>query len=104
MEYMKIVDLVARILGSEHNELKARHDRVDIIEITMTLANGQALPYRMLPSQYETEMIFSKKHLSPVQFERLWSKLEFELEQIFMKNVRLTLNDEFAEYKIKVAI
>jgi len=104
MDYMKIVDLVARILGSENNELKARHDRVDIVEITMALAGGSKLAYKMFPSRFETAMTFSKKNLSPEQFKLLMSKLEFEAEQVFMKNVRVTLQDELAEYKIKLAV
>lgn len=118
MDYMKIVDLVARILGSEHNDLKARHDGVDIVEITMTLTGGSTLAYKMFPSRYETAMTFSKKSLSPEQFKRLVSKLEFEAEQAFMKNVRVTHADELApdawasserserpaEYKIKLAL
>lgn len=104
MDYMKLVDLIARILGSEHNELKARHDRVDIIEISMTLADGKTLPYRMFPTRYETDLVFSKKNLTPDQFKLLTAKLEFEAEQIFMKNVRISVDDEIADYKIKLAV
>ncbi len=104
MEYLKIIDIVARILGSETNDLKARHDRVDIVEVTMTLTGGTKLPYKMFPTRYETEMVFSKKDLSPEQYKRLLTKLEFEMEQNFMKNIRIRASDEAVEYKIHMAM
>ncbi len=103
IDYMKVIDIISMLFETAQKpEVSAIHDKVDYFDVNLTLPNESLLTYKLVLHKNELEIILARKYFSEKSFEKWVSRLEYELEQLFMRNIRLEIRDETINYNIKI--
>lgn len=104
MDYMKIIKTIALLFGVEDKfDMEARHENADIFDIRLTTTGGRLITYQVIHLPNEAVIVFLKQDFSEAEFAKFLSKLEYELEQVFFRNIRIEIMDRTKEYRIKIA-
>ncbi|HSV97623.1 MAG TPA: hypothetical protein VLM75_11925 [Spirochaetota bacterium] len=102
IDHMKVVACVTRAFNGEQDiEIKASHKKVNIYDVTVP-TGGKAVSYELQVNGRDIEMTIARKHFKLVKFDRWLSRLEFELEQAFLANIRLEVKDSSPDYTISI--
>ena len=103
IDYMKVIDIISNLFKAERNvDLSAKHEKIDIFDITMKCHNGSEVSYRIHLPDYEMEIIFAKKYFDTIKFDKWISKFEYKMEQTFLRNIKIEVHEETHDYRIKV--
>ena len=103
VDYMKAIACITTAFdGKRDVEIKAAHKTIDIFEVTMQLSMGE-VSYELQSNGRTLDLVIGRKHFESIRFERWISKLEFELEQTFLSNIRLEVKETATEYVITIA-
>ncbi len=103
IDYMKVIDLITKMFSARGDiELKASHDKVDIFDFTLNLKDGTALQCRVYHDQHSLEVVFDKDHLTDSEYQKWLSKFEYELEQEFLRNIKIEADGDAYKHRTKI--
>ncbi len=91
IDYMKVIDCAVMLFNADPSfDLKARHEKTDIFDITMTIPGEKTRSFRCTVSGNDIKLIMPLSLFDSNEDFRKWlSKFEYELEQTFFMNIRL---------------
>lgn len=105
IDYMKVIDIISDIFkASRQVELKAKGGTVQTFEVETVMADKSLLQYKMTLKKYDVSILINKKYFEYLKKETFFSKMEYMLEQVFFKNIKLSLIDEGEEYYITISV
>ncbi len=102
IDYMKVIDIIAKTFDvAKTYELNAHHDKVDIFDVTM---EGKDITRncRIYMRKYELQIEFNRDYYDMRGFNKWLGKFEYELEQEFLRNIKLDVDHDSAVYKVIV--
>lgn len=102
IDYMKVIDLISQLFNAEKVDYSSSHSKFDIFDIVLTLKNNIERKCRLYLDKSYLEIIFNKGYLSEKEFDKWISKFEFQLEQIFLRNIKIETHSESENYRIKI--
>ncbi|MGV7930276.1 MAG: hypothetical protein AB2L13_15475 [Spirochaetota bacterium] len=103
VDYMKAIACITKAFdGKRDVEIKATHKTIDIFEVTMQLPGGE-VSYQLQSGGHSLDLVIDRGHFESIKFERWISRLEFELEQALLSNVRLEVKESSSDYIITIA-
>lgn len=101
--YRKVIQIVAESFdASEDLTIDAAHDKVDIFDISFTSVRGDNKKFRILRRKYEVDVILKKDYFTGNSFDKWLSGFEYELEQTFLTNIEIDVDDNPVHYEITV--
>jgi len=105
-EYRKVIDVIAGSLGAGKSvELNYSHDtshKIDVIDVKMLTAGDETIECRVNLRTTHLEIVFNKKYFTQAKFEKFLSRFEYDLEQVFTRNIHIERVEESLEYRIRV--
>ena len=105
IDYMKIIDIISKSFDADRNvDLTAKHEKIDIFNVVMTLHAGGTVAYRINLHKYELEVIIEKKYFVAKKFKRWLSNFEYDLEQEFKTNVKVNHEEDVMTHHVKLHI
>jgi len=103
IDYMKVIDVIAKTFGADKEfELKASHDKVDIFDVILKDIRGSSRDIKLLMDSQSLTIRFSRTSMDEKEFRKWVSIFEYELEQTFLINIKMTLEHESSTYVIKI--
>ncbi|HDP80245.1 MAG TPA: hypothetical protein ENN21_05315 [Spirochaetes bacterium] len=104
VDYMKVIDIISKTFNADKTvDLEASHDKVDIFDVTATLSSGAKLKYRILMHNYELDIVIPIRAFGDMKFSKWLSLFEYELEQSFMRNIKIETQEGPGEYRIRTS-
>jgi hypothetical protein len=101
--YRKVIQIVAESLdSSEDLTIDAAHDKVDIFDVSFTTVQGEQKQFRILRKKYELDVIIKKEYFPEKKFDKWLSNFEYELEQTFLTNIKVDVDENPVNYDITV--
>ena len=103
VDYMKAIACITKAFdGKRDVEIKAAHKTIDIFEVRMQLPGGE-VSYELQSNGRTLDLVIDRKHFESIRFDRWIAKLEFELEQTLLSNIRLETKESPSDYVITIA-
>jgi len=101
--YRKVIQIVAESFNaSEDLTIDAAHDKVDIFDVSFTSVQGERKQFRILRKKYELDVVLKKEYFPGKEFDTWLSNFEYELEQTFLTNIEIDVDDNPVNYEITV--
>lgn len=101
IDYMKVLDIAATTMEiSSHIEVQALD--IKLFKAVLTRDDGSIAEIFIRVGDYDLELSLDKTALNKKEFQKWLSKFEFELEQVFFKNINLKSSETKLEYKINI--
>jgi len=101
--YRKVIQIVAESFdASEDLTIDAAHDKVDIFDVSFTSVQGERKQFRILRKKYELDVVLKKEYFPGKEFDTWLSNFEYELEQTFLTNIEIDVDDNPVNYEITV--
>ena len=105
IDYMRIIDIISKSFDADRNvDLTAKHEKFDIFNIVMTLHSGGTVPYKINMHKYELHIIIEKKYFITKKFSRWLSDFEYDLEQEFKVNIKVSHEEDVVNHHVKIQI
>ncbi len=105
-EYHKIIDVMADSLSAvqpvEKNYGHDEANKMDMVEVAMKTAGGERIVCRVYLSAKGLQLVFDKHQISEKQFEKFVARFEYDMEQVFLRNIHFERNDTPNEYRLKI--
>jgi len=99
IDYMKVLDIAAITMGiSSHIEVKALD--LKLFSAALTRDDGTTFEILMRLNDFDLELNLDKNVIGRKEFEKWLAKFEFELEQIFFKNISMERSETKKEYRV----
>ena len=103
IDYMKVIDIITKLFdASRPLDLDARHEKSDIFDVRSQRSDGSGLEYRIVLGKFDIQIIIGKKYFPENGFDKWLPRFEFEMEQAFLSNISLKIEDEPEQYRIKI--
>ncbi|MBP7602685.1 MAG: hypothetical protein KBA15_02060 [Spirochaetes bacterium] len=103
VDYMKAIACVTKAFdGKRDVEIKAAHKTIDIFEVSMQM-DGGTVSYTLRSGERALDLVIARKHFDSIKFDRWVARLEFELEQALLANIRLEVKESSADYTITIS-
>ncbi len=101
IDYMKVLDIAAFTLETaSHIEVNALD--LKLFNASLSREDGSLIEILMRVNEYDLELTLNKKVLNRKDFRKWLTKLEYQLEQNFFKNISIEQTESKNEYKIRV--
>ncbi len=102
LDYMKIFDAAASSLNA------SAHINVEALDLNkysaeISLQNAAVIKFTAVLDEYSLELFCTKDSLKYKDYARFLSRFEYNLEQMFLKNVRIESHETTKDYKIKIS-
>jgi len=102
LDYMKIIDIAASTL--EHgSDLQVNATDLKVYAAKIRLSDASAVNIKIEIGDYDLEFNLNKKEISPKRFRKWISEFEYELEQVFLDNVKMSYKENRDEYILTIA-
>jgi hypothetical protein len=101
IDYMKVLDTVALTLETSSN-IELHSQDLKHYSAVLTFEDGTKLDIQMKVDDFDIELELPKKIMPEKEYKNWLIKFEFQLEQIFLKNITLINSETKKEYKLKI--
>lgn len=102
VDYMKVLDVIVQTLDlNSQFEIKALD--LKIFNAVLTRSDGFKSEVTLKIYPYDLEIYLKKDVFAERDFNKWLKKFEYQLEQVFFKNITLTTSDTKTEYRIKMS-
>jgi hypothetical protein len=101
IDYMKVLDIAALTLEAS-SSIELNTLDLKLYNAVLSLNNGNKVEIQMKIDDFDIELTLPKKIMPVKDFKNWLPKFEFQLEQIFLKNITLTHSEAKNDYKIKI--
>lgn len=102
VDYMKAIACITKAFdGKRDVEIKAAHRTIDIFEVSMQM-DGGTISYTLRSGDRTLELVIARRHFESIKFDRWVARLEFELEQSLLANIRLEVKESSTDYAITI--
>ncbi|HNR87136.1 MAG TPA: hypothetical protein PKM65_02210 [Spirochaetota bacterium] len=104
-DYYKIAEAVARVLGAEDKPaITPDGMKNTVFTIAFRTKAGADMTARLTGDRFTWRITMPRNMFAAMPFERFISKLEYELEQVFMRNIKIAAIDEVSGYQITLTL
>jgi hypothetical protein len=103
---MKIADIIAKSLGSYSNlEVKASPSKTDMYDISITGENGKITACSIISDMHEVTLEIMDKYFSSEKAFLKWlEKLEYQMEQVYLSNIKTKWTFAGNKYTINIEL
>ncbi len=103
IDYMKVIDTISDTLGAvSARTMDAVHDKIDRFDCTVPLSATDSVQFSLYLHKYYLLFTMKKVEMSERDFEKWLSRFEYQLEQQFVRNIRLEKKESVTEYRIEI--
>lgn len=104
LDYHKIVGIIARTLESEADlSVQKNKDQLELFNVNFRDRNGMERSFVMHNGHFNIELKVNRSQFEEKQFERWIKVFEYELEQAFLTNIKVTVDVDPGQYRIVVS-
>ncbi|MBN1498042.1 MAG: hypothetical protein JXA07_14815 [Spirochaetes bacterium] len=89
IDYLKVIGALSRTLDMEAVDIRFQDKSPDTIDVTMGAASKHEKNFHIRITGFSIELSFSEDYFSRKELQRWLSILEYELEQAFMRNIKI---------------
>jgi hypothetical protein len=105
IDYMKVIDVISRLLKADPEvELTSADSKYSSFTVTTPMEDGTMLSYRMGLETYSVTIVIESRYFTPKTFDNFLSKLEYELEQKLLLNIKIKSEEEGGSFLITISI
>jgi hypothetical protein len=105
IDYMKVIDILSDLFGASHEvKLTSTDNKLQSFKVETPLADGAPLIYKMVLMKYDLSIFIDKQYFKKMKTGLFMSKIEYLLEQKFMKNIKLKLIDDGSSYTLTISV
>ncbi len=101
-DYMKVLELVAQRFAIEGQMDFKSTSKPNFFEIGFTSKSGEVRAVQVFLAKYQMTVVFSLDYLSRREMDEWIVTFEYQLEQIFMTNIKLDVQQDDSNYRIKI--
>lgn len=102
IDYMKVLDIIALTLDMS-SQYKIQAADLTIFNAVLSRPGGFKTEITIKIYSYDLEIYLKKNIFIEKDFDKWLNIFEFQLEQVFFKNIALTQSETKTEYRIKIA-
>ena len=104
-DYHKVVSIIARTLNVESDiSLVPVKGNLNLFDVSFSDKNGQKVECRIINDKFKLEVKIRKSYFDEKKFQRWIRDFEYELEQAFLSNIKVSVDqDEAADYRITLS-
>ncbi len=103
IDYMKLLHVAAVTLKTS-TQIDLQTLDINYYNARLSRDNGSKIEIQVRVFEFEIELTLSNKILTEKEFIKWLSEFEFQLEQVFFKNITLTHSEKNNAYTIKIII
>lgn len=89
IDYLKVIGALSKTLGMEAVDIRFPEKSPDSIDVTMGAASTHEKDFHIKLKGFSIELSFPEDYFSRKELQRWLSILEYELEQAFMRNIKI---------------
>jgi len=104
LDYMKMISILSKTLKMETIDITFLDKSVDKLEITLGGPAKQERRFELTLSDFSVYLSFPKDLLSEKEFYKWCSVFEYELEQAYLMNVGLHVDNDVSHYILKLKL
>jgi len=103
LDYHKVISIIGRTLESEADiAVQKTADRSEVFNITFSDRNGSKKDFKMINSHFRIELQVGRSQFDEKTFNRWIKSFEYDLEQAFFTNIKVTVENDASLYRIIV--
>jgi hypothetical protein len=104
LDFRKVVSILGRTLDMSTDFDIARGEAAtDNYTVTFTHKDGSAVTCRIVQGNFRIMLEIARKAFDAKKFDRWVNSFEYELEQAFKSNIKVTVDEDPVNYRITVA-
>lgn len=102
IDYMAVIDLMAKTLRQEHVDVRFPDKSVSRIEAILTAPESPPKSFILSVLSDRLDISFPKDYYSDREIDKWLPAFEYELEQKFTRNVEVTIEKDITKHIIKI--
>ena len=102
IDYMAVIDLLAKTLRQEHVDVRFPDKSVDRIEAVMSSPDAPPRSFIVTVQADRLEISFPKNYYSDREIDAWLPSFEYELEQKFLRNVEVSMEKDISRHIVKI--
>lgn len=91
IDYLKVIGVLSKTLKMETIDIQFPDKSPGKIDVTMGGPSIREKKFRIIIRGFAIELSFPEDYFSPREFEKWRVNFEYELEQVFLMNIRTTV-------------
>ncbi len=104
IDYMAVIDLLAKTLHQEHVDVKFPDKSTSRIEAVMTARGAPAKSFILTVLGDRIDISFPKDYFSYREIDKWLPAFEYELEQKFLRNVNVMNDKDISQHVIRIKL
>ncbi len=103
-DYRKVVSIIARTLNVESDiSLVPSRENINLFDVSFADKSGEKVECRIRNDKFKLEVKIRKSYFNEKKFQRWIRDFEYELEQAFLSNIKVSVEHDSADYRITLA-
>ncbi len=104
LEFRKVLLIFGRIMDIVPDfDLTENRERNNSYTVTFKDKTGAEISCTLINGPFIMELHIAKMHFENMKFDRWVHSFEYELEQAFLTNIKVTVDEDATTYRISIA-